>query len=203
MPIRTLVQPASYPEEAPAAERLFIALWPDPATRSALAALQAALLANSGGRPVHSEQLHLTLAFLGRQPLSVLPALEALLAGLPPLDRPLILDRYGHFARQRITWAGMHAPCPALLALQQRLTDALEERGIAFARYPHFIAHVTLARKSEPPQQREFAPICWRADRIVLVQSCNADRGRSYRLLAQRDLGAASGASDDILGQTR
>src|SRR5437667_76833 len=45
--------------------RLFYALWPDAATRAALTRLQLAVR----GRNMRPENFHLTLAFLGEQPI--------------------------------------------------------------------------------------------------------------------------------------
>jgi len=83
--------------------RLFYALWPDKATRDALANLQLSIR----GRIILPQNLHITLAFLGDQPVWLLPTLRTILEGLnfPRID--LKIDRIGFFARSRIAWAGM------------------------------------------------------------------------------------------------
>src|SRR5438045_2993707 len=83
--------------------RLFYALWPDETVRDALSALQAPLQ----GRRTQRANLHLTLAFLGMQPASLLPVLQGILQQLPQADIALTIDHSGHFAQRRIAWAGM------------------------------------------------------------------------------------------------
>jgi len=55
--------------------RLFFALWPDDATRRALAACASAVVAQTGGREVAAGNLHLTLAFIGERPTTLVPTL--------------------------------------------------------------------------------------------------------------------------------
>jgi 2'-5' RNA ligase len=45
--------------------RLFIALWPTPAVRAAVAARRDAVGWPAGAAPVRNERLHMTLHFLG------------------------------------------------------------------------------------------------------------------------------------------
>src|SRR6476661_5320556 len=97
--------------------RLFYALWPDDATRTALLHLQTRLQ----GRKTPYDKLHVTLAFLGSQPVSVLPTLHDILADLPASPLTLTLDRLSYFTKNRIAWAGMHDVPETLLLLQRAL----------------------------------------------------------------------------------
>ena len=45
--------------------RLFFALWPPPATARALEDWTRKVMEQTGGKPMHAENIHLTLAFLG------------------------------------------------------------------------------------------------------------------------------------------
>ena len=170
---------------SPASLRLFFALWPDEATRSVLAGLLPP--GQSGaGRPTASENLHLTMAFLGMQPAQVLPALEQVLQAVDFPELRLQLDRYGYFQRARIAWLGMQHPPPALLQLQRELSAALRACGIGHDRESAFRPHVTLARNA-PAAPRGRAPeIVWQAPQLALVQSTTAPRGPIYEVLAQR-----------------
>ena len=165
------------------APRLFYALWPDAATRTALLAWQARLQ----GKPVRAEKLHLTLAFLGQRPASELPALLDLLEQLPARAMPLLFDHAGHFAQQALAWAALAQPSPALLALRAACMQALAQQGLA-PRFEHdrFTPHVTLARQAPPPASQDFAPIAWQADELVLVESLKSSG--EYRILASRKL---------------
>jgi 2'-5' RNA ligase len=162
--------------------RLFYALWPDDETRAALLRLQARV----NGRKTRYGDLHVTLAFLGRQPAAVLPVLQTILARIPRPDMTLAIDRIGYFARQRIAWAGMHEVPDALIALRQELTRMLEQHAVAFDHRPAFKPHVTLARDASMPADTPFEPIRWQADHVALVQSITRADGASYRVLASR-----------------
>ena len=151
-----------------ATRKLFYALWPNDAERAALAALQAGVR----GRPTPCARLHITLAFLGQQPVDTVPMLLAILDELilPPLR--LEIDCYGYFARPRIAWAGMTQVPSPLLELQADLVRRLEAAGISAATHGSFKPHVTLARESrEAPDATPFAPVTWQVDRAVLVES--------------------------------
>jgi 2'-5' RNA ligase len=162
--------------------RLFYALWPDDATRSALLALQSQL---PDGRPVPADNLHLTLAFLGQQSATTLPVLRNMLAHWPDFDCALQLNKFGYFQRPRIAWIGMHeAPAP-LLALRHALLCILDDEGIALpGEQGSFVPHVTLMRKAQAPPQQDAPPVIWRATRIVLAESLQLSGGVSYRVLA-------------------
>ena len=80
-------------------QRLFLALWPEPAVRAQMAELARQV---AGQRQVRDDNLHLTLAFLGATEASRLAAYEVALADLtvPTLD--LTLVRYGYWEHPRI-----------------------------------------------------------------------------------------------------
>lgn len=166
-------------------QRLFYALWPDDTTRSALIKLQAPLQ----GRITPPEDLHLTLVFLGMQPTASLPALQALLAGLPSAAVTLNVDGLGHFPKSRIAWAGSQHPPATLEALRQALLAALAEQNIALDQGAHFKPHISLARDAAAASAApDITPIIWRADHVALVQSTTTGSAPRYRLLASRRL---------------
>lgn len=148
--------------------KLFFALWPDARTRAALTRLQEPV----AGRLTPPDKLHLTMAFLGPQPISRVPALLDILAGiaLPPMR--LQLDCYGYFTRPRIAWAGMRDVPRPLLDVQGALMRRLEEQGFSPATHSEFRPHVTLAReaKAAPPQD-VTEPVLWEVKELALVES--------------------------------
>lgn len=151
-----------------AEHKLFFALWPDGEARQALARLQQPV----HGRLIPPEKLHLTMAFLGRQPADALPVLLAILreVRLPPMR--LEIDCYGYFRRPRIAWAGMSAPPPALLSAQAELMERLEAAGFSAATHGEFKPHITLAREAqEAPAGFAGEPVVWRVERLALVES--------------------------------
>lgn len=186
----SMSSPTPEPDSAPTAPRsesdtgslrLFFALWPDANTRAALARLQF-----MRGRKVPYENLHITLAFLGQQPATLLPLLKDILAHLPRTEIVLTLDRLSYFNRNRIAWAGMHQVPDALPELQQTLAQELVKHGIAFDNGKNFKPHVTLVREAQPPPDTAFTPIVWQADHLALVQSVTLAEGPRYEVLASR-----------------
>lgn len=164
----------------PESLRLFYALWPDDATRAALLRLQTPLQ----GRKTNYQNFHLTLAFLDRQPATLLPVLQDILANFPKPDLPLVLDRIGYFTQQRLAWASMHAVPDTLVTLQRNLMQMLLQRHISLNPQTAFKPHVTLARNTAPPPDLPFESIAWHANQIVLVQSTTEADAIVYRILA-------------------
>ena len=166
--------------------RLFYALWPDAATRDALAALQASV----HGRKVAPANLHLTLAFLGSQPRASLPLHDSLLDKLPDQRFILAIDSYGYFSKARIAWAGPSSTPDALLWIYNALVNALDEAQVAFKSATGFRPHVTLARDAEPvDREPPLRPaVSWPISTIALVESVPVPGGVHYELLATRSL---------------
>lgn len=163
--------------------RLFYALWPDGATRKALAQWQHGLR----GRLVPAHNLHITLAFLGNQPAELLPVLKGILNRLDGPSMALELDRLGHFSRSRVAWAGMTEVPPELAQLHAALVRELAENGIRHDDRPQFVPHMTLARHVQrPPDAKAVEPVEWHADHVALVLS--PMNGRPYELLASKRL---------------
>ncbi|MET0961446.1 MAG: RNA 2',3'-cyclic phosphodiesterase [Noviherbaspirillum sp.] len=169
-----------------AALRLFFALWPDSATRAALAALQVPLAQQARGRLVAPKNLHLTMAFLGMQEAPLLPAILGVLDRMALPAMTLQVDCYGYFPRARIAWAGIGQPPAALLALHAELIAALRQCGIGHDRESAFRPHVTLMRNAAAGGVGAAGPVVWNAPQLALVQSTTTARGSVYRVLAQR-----------------
>ena len=152
-------------------ERLFVALWPDAATRDALT--RAAQALGIGGRRVAPANLHLTMAFLGQVPStrrsSILKAMRETRAG----RFTLLLDGVGHFSASRVAWLGVSNPPQALTEIQKRLVGHLRGAGFAIEERP-FRAHVTLARDAPKPVATApdgVLPVNWTVDNLSLVRS--------------------------------
>lgn len=154
---------------AAASARLFTALWPSAAVREALVAERARWVWPAGARPVAPAKLHLTLHFLGSQPVERIPALRAALAG-PLAPFTLTLEH----AEVWPNGVALLAPAqpPALLAeLHAAQADALRALGLS-VEHRRYRPHLTLARDARGAVAPEtFAPIEWPVDAVVLVQS--------------------------------
>ena len=164
--------------------RLFYALWPDDQTRTHLRRLQESVV----GRKVNPENLHLTLAFLGNQAKSLMPALAALIDRLPGQGFTVGIDRYGYFSKPRVAWAGPSETPAPLLALQQSLVEELNAAQVPLKPDPKFRPHVTLARDANSLDE-PFAPmIPWRVSKVMLIQSIQVKGGVIYSPIVERVL---------------
>ncbi|WP_157958579.1 RNA 2',3'-cyclic phosphodiesterase [Salinicola sp. CPA57] len=152
--------------------RLFFALWPDDASRRALADEAARLAPLCGGYPLPAENMHVTLAFLGSVDEVRLAPLVDLAQGWPALRGEWRLDRLGHFPQPRIVWAGSQTPNDALLTLDTELWRALSRHGFT-APQREFTPHVSLVRQAGRAATRTtlITPVIWRYDHLALVES--------------------------------
>lgn len=170
--------------------RLFFALWPDAATRAGLVRWQQTLLPLCGGRAMHAEDVHLTLAFLGDMPLDDLPGVAVVADRVHAEGFELHLDHAGCWRHNRIVWGGTEVPPPRLEALAQRLRAQLTAAAIAFDGKP-FVPHITLLRKAAcNASMPVLPPIVWRVGSFVLVRSTGATAGPRYRVEHTWPLGA-------------
>jgi 2'-5' RNA ligase len=152
--------------------RLFIALWPSEAVRSALAAAQRRWTWPAGAALVRPDKLHATLHFLGDVAQD---RIDALCAAIDVASPPFELQ-----PRSQAVWRGgiavleTDAP-PPLLALHTALGDALVSIGLAVEARP-YRPHVTLARHAQgaspPPDPLSFA---WPVHGHALVRSAGGD----------------------------
>lgn len=163
-------------------ERLFVALWPDAATRESLAVAVGKL--GIGGRLVAPTNLHLTMAFLGQVPsttrASILKAMRDTRAGRFTIQ----LDMVGHFAASRAAWLGISNPPKAIVEIQKRLVEHLRNAGFKLEDRP-FRAHVTVARDAVKPvtvQPDGALPVAWTVDNLSLVRSPQRGGGQ-YQVL--------------------
>jgi 2'-5' RNA ligase len=162
--------------------RLFFALWPDDATRAALAEWCRRIHRVTDGRATRAEKIHQTLVFLGNCEPARLGELEAAAGGVRPRRFELVLDRAGLWKDKRIAWAGASAVPPELDHLVADLRGALAEAGFAFDPKP-FVPHITLVRKARPGAALPaLEPIRWRVTEFVLVRSVPGPEGSDYAI---------------------
>ena len=165
--------------------RLFVALWPDPATRAGIARCQQAWEWPLRAAPVKAERLHLTLHFLGDVPGHRLPEIAAGLRG--PFE-PFALElEHGEVWPNGIAVLEPTRIPPQLERLHAALREAVIALGLAVDSRP-FRPHITLARRArgaQPPAQHPR--LHWRADDgYVLVRSLGG--GAGYQVLERLGL---------------
>ena len=164
----------------PDRRRVFFALWPDDATRSALVRATKRAVQLGGGRPVAKERLHVTVAFLGQVTDEQLASARAA-APVAVGAFDLTLDLLGVWPQSRVLWlAGRHVP-DALNALESELWTRLEPRG--FVREERiYRPHLTLARRARPVEE-DVDPVTWPVTELALVESLPDGRNVHYEVL--------------------
>jgi 2'-5' RNA ligase len=166
-------------EQAEGPQRLFFAVWPEPAEQRRLYDVGRDLLAGQSGKLIAPEAIHMTVVFLGNVSVEKLPQIREIGMETPWQDVKVCFDRIGWFRRARVVWAGSSNPPEALANVVADLQARLRSAGMDVDRRT-FKPHITLLRKvRRPPAQREFEPVecCFR--RIYLVRS-QLDRGGSH-----------------------
>ena len=166
--------------------RLFVALQIPEKVREALVALQGGV---PGARWANSDQMHLTLRFIGEVDGDVAHDIDDALAGIRAPSFTLELAGVGEFGGKnpRALWAGAR-PNDALLHLQKKVETALQRIGLP-PESRKFSAHVTLARMKGAPREKVvqflshyalFATGPFAVDHFVLFSSLLSHSGSIY-----------------------
>jgi 2'-5' RNA ligase len=182
--------------------RLFVAVDPPAHTRERISAWARTALAH-GGKDLHqarlrllsSEMLHITICFLGSQPLGEIEAIEAALrrsaapVGELSLGAPLWLPQ----RRPRALALEVHDEQMHLTELRARLKDTLsQEAGLELAA-GRFRPHVTVARMPAggvPQRLRVLMAtpdLHFAAQSVTLYRSWLAADGASHESLLELD----------------
>ena len=160
--------------------RVFIALRPDAGVRNALREWRDGFDWPKSASPVRTEQLHLTLHFLGNVPRVRLPELVHRL-GVPFAPFALGLGHPELWHGGIAVLAPDVVPEP-LLALHGALGEALERLGLPPEARP-YRPHVTLARRAGPALATvQGPPITWQVDGYALMES-KVGNGAEYGLV--------------------
>ena len=162
--------------------RLFIAINLNDEMKEALMDMQDAMRTYGvRGRETPSDNMHLTLAFIGDydDPDLVKSALESVEI------RPFEIRLKGIGAFGDLWWAGLEE-CPPLMAVSRRLRRALSDAGVPFDR-KKFSPHITLMRRAEGRlsgmQEDEMASlfgVSMTVDHISLMRSDRGKQGMIY-----------------------
>lgn len=122
-----------------------------------------------GGRPLHCADLHVTLAFLGSQPVARLPTLMALAAqlSLPAVELELsVLEHWSDL----LVLVPQQAPT-ALLEFQANLQARLRDAGVVLEQRA-YRPHLTLVRRLATAPLTTAAPqVTWPVGEWGLYQS--------------------------------
>lgn len=170
-------------------DRYFLAVWPDPAVRDALAEWSRDIAVNGSARRVTPDNLHITLAFLGALEAPQVEAVRGVAGETAWAPGTLELDRIGYWKRSRIVWAGSRRGCVPLNELAEGLRDGLRRIGFRIDTRP-FVPHVTLVRKARRRPKWRPRAVTWPIDAFCLVRSRLSSEGARYEML---DRWSASG----------
>lgn len=176
--------------------RLFFALWPDDASREALASAARAVRQRHHpvGRATAAARYHVTLQFLGSYP--VWPediVARAIAAAGEVIAEPfgLSVDRAASFG-SRVWWIGPAETPPELTRLVLRLRDALRRNAVPHERLERFTPHVTILRDADRAlAPTPMPPVVWKPDDFVLAASSSPGSGE-YRVLQRWPLARAA-----------
>ena len=131
------------------------------------------------------ENLHLTLAFVGRVAPERLATLAKIAAAIPLFPFFLRFNRLECVRRKRIAWAAAEAP-QELSNLVSALQAALKANDFRTEERP-FAAHVTLLRnaKCEAGADGPELNIEWPVREFVLAESELGRAGAAYRVVSR------------------
>jgi 2'-5' RNA ligase len=160
--------------------RLFFALWPPRETAQALATWAAEVQSETGGKVTATENIHLTLAFLGdAEPGAAIGAARRV-KGRP---HRLPIETAKYVRRNEMVWVAPAAMPEPLAQLVASLHAELKGASFRLEERP-FAAHVTLIRKARPPKALPPLPqVEWPVDEFALIRSRTSAKGSVYEPL--------------------
>jgi 2'-5' RNA ligase len=163
---------------APATDRLFFAIFPDPATAAAIARRADQLRAAHGlsGRPLAADRFHITLHHLGdhagvRRDIVAMATEAARAVATSPFavsfDRAASFHNGGNNPFVLQGGEGLEA----LKAFQRDLGLAMARAGLGRWVSKTFTPHVTLLYDRPLIAEQPIAPVTWTVDGFTLVHS--------------------------------
>ena len=137
-------------------------------------------LANTGVRvrTVASENLHLTLAFIGEVPFQLVKSAEKALAELNFSKFKVTIAGVGAFpsvAKPRVIWVGVKEGAENAIRLAESVRKKLREYRVPFDSKP-FVPHITVARVKGPVKPALTRLLTKMEDAVFGVQEVNSIR---------------------------
>lgn len=163
--------------------RLFLALWPDTATRKQLQIINAQLNV-SAMRPVLPCNLHVTLVFIGSVDAKLQTDIEQVCDGLNAGPFTMQFNQLEYWPKPRILCLTSNNPPRTVSALAGELSARIKSLGVTTDRRV-YQPHITLARHANGRQALEFAPLFWYADAFCLVESLSTTQGVLYKVITR------------------
>lgn len=173
--------------------RLFCALTLPGETRDRIAAWQRASL-EGGGRLVDPEQLHITLAFLGRLPHSRIPAIARALRETARAAAPIVCVPARYRETRSVAILVLDDANGAAGHLAVELHARLEQLGVYEREARPWLPHVTVARYRVRPRLRPPLPAIppFSPSGAAVYHSLLAPGGARYEVLESVPLGSSA-----------
>jgi 2'-5' RNA ligase len=170
--------------------RLFVAVWPSPEARHALAGLPRP--EHPAVRWVPTGQLHVTLRFLGELPDDAVADVKGALWAVAARHAPRRVELGP--STSRLGRGVLMVPVAGLADLGRSVAEAMSLLGTPPPRRP-FVGHVTLARgRNRRPIPASLSgqriEAAWDAGQLTLVRSHLGAAGARYEVVAVAALGA-------------
>ena len=164
----------------PDTARLFLGLELTDEARRALDSVRRDLQAAGVAGKFHAPSLyHLTLAFLGETPVSLIPSIERIMNGVPARPFKLTLSSLGTFKNGSILWAGVKE-CPALTEYREALAQSIRKTGFPLEE-GEYRPHITLARQVKIAlPAAEVQPIAFPVLHATLFHSTRVNGALTY-----------------------
>jgi 2'-5' RNA ligase len=151
----------------------------------------------SGGRPVTT--FHVTLAFLGARPRSVLPEIADVLRRETGATEPFVLEPTRYRETRSVGMLVLADPSGRATALADRVQGGLERLGVYERERRPWLPHVTVLRFRERPrldpplpELRPFVP----SGAAALLSRLHPS-GARYEVLESFALGSYTGTSEE------
>lgn len=166
-------------------QRLFFAAWPSQVQQQAWRELAREWLPEGVGRHMPTQNLHLTLLYLGNVTLDQRELLMDKVSSYQGRPFSLQLDKIGYWRKPQVAWLGSDQLPQELLDLVHGLRQMSKMCGLEVESRP-YRAHVTLARKvRRKPPAKFISPISWPIEEFVLVRSQLDSSGAKYDIQAR------------------
>lgn len=162
-------------------KRLFFALWPDPATRTALASASRQIGLDRK-RLIPDRNLHLTIEFLGQVDESRIKTLIETASQVTIPCFSLLIDSSGWWKPARVAWLAPGSVPGELLELYRQLHLRAIELGLTVQERP-YRPHITLARKVNALDALKFEHVVWNVQDFCLVESNTLPEGVEYQVI--------------------
>lgn len=160
--------------------RLFLGLELSDEARQALTSVRRELEgADVIGRFHPPALYHLTLAFLGETPVSLIPSIRRIMNGTPAAAFDLTLSSLGTFKNGSILWAGVNQS-PALMEYRENLAQSIRKAGFPLEE-GEYNPHITLARQVKTALPEIDAPhVTFAVRHATLFESTRVNGALTY-----------------------